>query len=987
MSNILSSKIGYHSFSCKYPSCKNSYFSKLVDKNYQNKKFYRFPKSPTAAQNWKRACQVSPLKNCQNYFICEDHFSENDLVNLNGPKRLKHGAVPHSPVKNQSQFHSVQFSDASSNIQFRPSVLFPAKDPSELCIDPVYINESTDDSFAGPSHQASNVSSESESKPKIHISSNILLKQADNLPYSLPSNSSNNKISINTNTLNDSMEKKDNIINNENTPYNLTSIFSDHAYCKSTKNFSKCSKMASEHEFSFLNKSHTVIKRQGILSNAGLKRAELSPRKEKMFRFHQYTLTKLSKLRLKLKNKNADLSSIKNLYEDGCFQFIESNLNEVTKDFINSQLKNCLKSPNARRWTSKGKALALSMYKRSPKLYRYLRFFFQLPSIRTLKRILSAIPIKPGIIEPVLEHLKRETESMDELDKTCTLIFDEMFLSAGLFYETKPQRICGFENMGTLGNSSNPANHALVFMIRGLKRNFKMPVAFYFINATVKANILKQLIVELIIKLQEIGLIVVATVCDQGPTNRSAIKLLTEQYCDTRPSPYHFVINSAPIVTIFDIPHLLKNTRNCLLNCKIEFENRKFAKFSYITNAFEFDQTKRTYKCLHKLSNSHFNFKDTFSKMKVSIAARQLSQAMAATIETAYLSGNIVSAESLDTANFIHNIDNLFDSLNSNQFYPSEGKKYRCALSDQSPHLEFWSEMLNKLFKWKIWDNSSGIIRNDFHFVDGWITSIRAIIYLWQKMREKGLKFLCLRNLNQDPLENFFGQIRQHGISNTNPTCFQFTAAFKTLLVTNFTSTFSKNSNCEADSCNTLGNFAEFLENFSENRENIMLDQEEEVDFDDDSTFIESNPANAYVAGYLLDKLGLDLQCSDCLKLFSGNPSQRHSFVTFKEYDSQTRLKYADEKVIDLLETLDSKLFDFLDKFGTNDKLEVRFKNANPNLFNQTPICEKHSSLQKFFDKAIRLGIFKYVKKISQKKRSPDFSKGHKANLKKFKNS
>ena len=62
-------------------------------------------------------------------------------------------------------------------------------------------------------------------------------------------------------------------------------------------------------------------------------------------------------MHLRVNNKNADLCAIKNLYNDGKFQFIDENLNRVTKDFINSQLRNVDKIPCGRRWTIKDKAL------------------------------------------------------------------------------------------------------------------------------------------------------------------------------------------------------------------------------------------------------------------------------------------------------------------------------------------------------------------------------------------------------------------------------------------------------------------------------------------------------------------------------------------------------------------------------------------------------------------------------------------------------
>lgn len=120
-------------------------------------------------------------------------------------------------------------------------------------------------------------------------------------------------------------------------------------------------------------------------------------------------------------------------------------------------------------------------------------------------------------------------------------------------------------------------------------------------------------------KLQKIGIIVKATVCDQGSTQKKAIsELCTENTID--PTPYTFVINNITIVTIFDVPHLLKCTRNALLRCKIKFRHNKTAKFEYIRQVFHLDQTKN-YKTLFKLHPGDFKFQNSFVKMKVNIAA------------------------------------------------------------------------------------------------------------------------------------------------------------------------------------------------------------------------------------------------------------------------------------------------------------------------------------------------------------------------------
>jgi cobalamin biosynthesis Mg chelatase CobN len=377
----------------------------------------------------------------------------------------------------------------------------------------------------------------------------------------------------------------------------------------------------------------------------GIGKNDLTPQKSEMYQIHLNVQSKLSKLRNLLKRERAHLTSVRNLYNDGRFDFIEHNLNDVTKEFINSQLRNVHRKPSGRRWTIQDKAFALSMYKKSPRLYRYLQAYFQLPSTRTLKHLLSKIPFECGLVKPVIENLKLHVESMDELDRCCTLIFDEVSLC---------------KDLGSLRRTDRYANHALVFMVRGIRKNYKQTVAYYFTRDTVKTHQLKQIIVYIIKQLQEVGLNVVATVCDQGSTNRTAIKELCGENRD-RPSPFFFVVDGKRISTIFDVPHLLKNTRNALIDCGIEFSKQKVAKFKHIQAAFNLDQQTRTYRLLPKLKNEYFNFKDSYVKMKVKVAAQQLSHTVAAAIETFSDKGKL-PIKAMHTAEFVSFIDSLFDS-------------------------------------------------------------------------------------------------------------------------------------------------------------------------------------------------------------------------------------------------------------------------------------------------------------------------------------
>jgi hypothetical protein len=99
------------------------------------------------------------------------------------------------------------------------------------------------------------------------------------------------------------------------------------------------------------------------------------------------------------------------------------------------------------------------------------------------------------IDQTCIENLKLHVESMDELNLCCTLIFHEVSLCKGFHYESSKQRISGFEDLGSLGRTNRYANHALVFIVRGIRKKYNQTVAYYFTRDTVKTHQLKQIIV------------------------------------------------------------------------------------------------------------------------------------------------------------------------------------------------------------------------------------------------------------------------------------------------------------------------------------------------------------------------------------------------------------------------------------------------------------------------------------------------------------
>lgn len=88
-------------------------------------------------------------------------------------------------------------------------------------------------------------------------------------------------------------------------------------------------------------------------------------------------------------------------------------------------------------------------------------------------------------------------------------------------------------------------------------------------------------------------------------------------------------------------------------------------------------------------------------------------------------------------------------------------------------------------------------------FIYGWRLTISSILKLWEVLKRKNYKFLFTRNLNQDCLENYFGQIRNACGNARNPTPIQFTRAFKKLFALRYCDE-NESSNCLDDANDIL---------------------------------------------------------------------------------------------------------------------------------------------------------------------------------------
>ena len=358
--------------------------------------------------------------------------------------------------------------------------------------------------------------------------------------------------------------------------------------------------------------------------------SDLTPRKRRLYQRIRRKESAVLKLRKKYRSRK--LKDLCDVDSDPLMQENSNYLNAEAVRLLATIFRNSRHKLRGRRWNFEGKNLALSLLKRNPKSYILLQTLFPLPSGRTFQSLLNTVPFRTGINTHVFYALRHCLQKMSEKDQYCCLMFDEMSVRENVWFNQKFDCIEGFEDLGSQGRTCNIAKHALLFMVRGLHRKWKQPVAYYLSRGSTKAEMFVQFLKEVLGACQNVGLHVVATVCDMGTNNVKAMKLLGS----TGGEPFFRFQNQA-IATIYDPPHLLKCTRNLFRKYDVQFESEHLysqlpviAKWEHIAKIYK-QEKHFMIRRLYKLTDTHLA-PVTQCAMKVSLAAQVMSHTVAAAI-------------------------------------------------------------------------------------------------------------------------------------------------------------------------------------------------------------------------------------------------------------------------------------------------------------------------------------------------------------------
>lgn len=109
-------------------------------------------------------------------------------------------------------------------------------------------------------------------------------------------------------------------------------------------------------------------------------------------------------------------------------------------------------------------------------------------------------------------------------EKQCVLVFDEMNKRKPW---NKTQNVTSLKvlNLGPLGRSTNIGTHALLFLQRGLKYQWKCPFAYFISKSFTKTPSLALLLDTSLDNVFSTGLDLGAIVCDLGSNNAAAMRL------------------------------------------------------------------------------------------------------------------------------------------------------------------------------------------------------------------------------------------------------------------------------------------------------------------------------------------------------------------------------------------------------------------------------------------------------------------------------
>ncbi|KAH6945673.1 hypothetical protein HPB50_009587 [Hyalomma asiaticum] len=497
-------------------------------------------------------------------------------------------------------------------------------------------------------------------------------------------------------------------------------------------------------------------------------------------------------------------------------------------------LEECISAARAtsaknRRYSDDWLLLCLLMHIRSPASYSFLRNneVLPLPCVSTIRKYINMVGLKCGFDDEFFEALKAAFQ------RRGMLILDEIQVRKEMCVNSKTMTYAGLVDHGEgISQKDELADHGLVFAFAPFGEHYLQPVAVFASKGPTKGTLSAQLLLQCIVRLEQAGVIIDGVVCDGASTNRAMWKAFGVSGAKGHVvnSFEHPSNPSNRVYVVADVPHLFKCIRNRLHDKKILKRNGKLIKWSCYDALFVADSKNAgELRVCPKISYNHVN-PSNMLRMRVKLATQIFSRTVAKGLQFYARLGAPRLYDVEPTVEFTLLLNDMFDALNRR--FPAEGLTPGCKDFD----------VLIKAPEW-LDDWEEEVLRGDIHkdlfltqsTADGLRVTLKSVRELSLYLLEHcDFKYVLTGKMNQDPLECFFGIIRQVGGQNEHPTFPTFLQLYRMLSLYSLLKP-PRFGNCVAPEKGqsafiTLADFREIFKSSSAQRNGKLEELKEKLD-------------------------------------------------------------------------------------------------------------------------------------------------------------
>jgi hypothetical protein len=425
--------------------------------------------------------------------------------------------------------------------------------------------------------------------------------------------------------------------------------------------------------------------------------------------------------------------------------------------------------------------------------YVRLRLGIPLPSYRSLCDHTESFKMAPGIQDDVLDLLELKAKQLSIEERDCALLLDEVQLEPKVEYDTSLKRMTGYISPEFLFEGREPtvAEHALVFMVKGIRKPYKQPIAWFLTGKSTTGTQLWSVTKQVIEQLYARSLCVRAVTSDMGSANVGMWRqadLNTNDEDNTACSTVHPCIQGKPLYFMADVPHLLKSVRNCLENSTIVVSMDvvkannlpcREVRLQHISGIVDIQETYEL-KLVPGLSRANIH-PGQYGKMKVGNSTKVFSHTSASVLNDLVKEG-VISDNARTTAWFCELMNSWFDIM-SNRSFPLA--LFSTTNSLAAKHVSKLKEVLNIVSKLQVMTSSQGLSEAWKPWQKGILLSTRTVLALHDELVQNGnYSFLLTCRFTQDALENLFSQIRGYG--DDHPSTVHFRQCLKLITLSQF---------------------------------------------------------------------------------------------------------------------------------------------------------------------------------------------------------